>query len=81
MDKENIDETYVCCSTCNYKYISYGESDTGYEEWSCELIEKFFPNHENKIGEGGSCPCGFYDEESEICPLKVRYKIEEILNE
>lgn len=72
-NNENIDETYVDCSSCDYKYVSYGESDTGYEEWSCELLDEYY-GLTKRCG-CGTCPC-MSDNEENVCPLKVNYVIE-----
>ena len=69
---KNKAEIHTDCSTCDYKYVSYGESDTGYEEWSCELLDGFsIMSNSNR----GNCPY-MYGMEKEMCPLAVRYSVQ-----
>lgn len=45
-----MEEIYRTCEDCEYMHVSYYESDTGYEEWECEL-------HGECLGE--DCPYNF----------------------
>lgn len=53
------------CSVCPHKYIAYKEYDTGYEEWSCELLEELYDLSEVEC----------YDSEESLCPLNIEYEI------
>ena len=53
------------CSACPHKHVSYAEFDTGYEEWSCDLLEELLNLSEVEC----------YDSEECLCPLNIEYEM------
>lgn len=53
------------CENCEYKEVTYYESDTGYQEWGCEFAKEMFGSEEPY-----NCEALW-----ELCPRDMTYSV------
>lgn len=62
-----MEDFIIDCECCRFKRVTYSEYDTGYEEWSCELLEQL---HNVTIFQ-------IVEESENFCPFCFQYQIKE----